>query len=503
MTTRNINWVMVFALALGLGCGAADDKDKGTQGGAGGPGVQPPGGMQMPGGPSVGTPTAGNTGATAGNGPVTTAGGGGSGPSTVEAGSMGMEKPDDMPNTMMPEECQGFSFEGIKYSPGGDKLPNTCMPFDATLNNPYAVRCVDVWPWYKTEYPGDNFCILPPPPELGIQYGVHPQGVKWFEQVSAGDMSGYENPTDDFVMEDGQEEEQNYLTTAANTAEVKFYRNYARMRGGSHHMIVSWDTASGAVGTWGPGAAVGLNGNSLPGAQRPDENAPKSLQKPNEDKGLYSVMGANPFVTFNMHHFNIAGKPILKEAWTNLWFEEDATTRVYGILGLNYVQVALLNVPAGTTQDLHYSWDITEPIRIVTIFGHRHAWTTNFSSWIEKPGGENQILYQSYDWYDEPTYRYDSMTMNPTPAPDKRMDGATTGVLMVQPGEKLHFNCHIEFTDERAAAVNGPAPNTIGALRFANQAFNAEMCILFGSTAAVRLANPVEDATPLPDFAKR
>jgi hypothetical protein len=268
-------------------------------------------------------------------------------------------------------------------------------------------------------------------------------------------------------------------------------------------MIVSWDTAGGAVGTWGPGAATGLNGNSLPGAQRPDENAPKSLLKPAEDKGLYSILGANSYVTFNMHHFNVSGKQILKEAWTNLWFEDDATIRVYGILGLNYVQVALLNVPAGTAQDLHYSWDITQPVRVLTVFGHRHAWTTNFSSWVEKPGGENQIIYQSYDWFDEPTYRYDSMTMNPTPAPDKRTDGATTGILMLNPGEKLHFNCHIEFTDQQAAAVNAPSPNSIGTLRFANQAFNAEMCILFGSTAATALTNPAEDTSPLPDFAKK
>ena len=401
---------------------------------------------------------------------------------------------------VIPASCQGFKIEGIKYSPGGDALPNKCMPFNPTTNNPFSVRCVDVWPWYKTKYPGDNFCILPPPPDKGVQYGVHPQGLKWFEQVSAGDMSGYNSPAADFVMKDGEEEEFNYRTSFNNPAEIKFYRNSARMRGGSHHMIVSWDTAGGGE-SWGPGGAVGLGGNGLPGAQRPDENTPKTLGKPDEDKGLYSVMGPMPGIIFNMHHFNVSGMEILKEAWTNLWFESDATVRVYGILGLELLQVATLNVPAGATRDLHYSYSITQDTRVVALFGHRHAWTTNFSSWVEKPGGMNQIVYQSFNWADEPTYRYDSQAMNPAPAPEKLMDGATSGVFMLKTGEKLHFNCHIEFTDERAADVNGPSPASIGTLRFANQAFNAEMCILFGQTAARSLGTPVADATPLPPFA--
>jgi hypothetical protein len=404
-----------------------------------------------------------------------------------------------------PGNCQGFPLEGLKYSPGGDVLPNTCMPFDPTTNNPYAVRCIDAWPWYKTKYPGDQFCILPPAPDKGIQYGVHPQGKKWFDQVSTGDMSGYDNPGAEWVMEEGEEEEGNYETGALNTEAKNFYRNYPRMRGGSHHMIVSWDDGTAPQEVWSPGAPLGLSGDvSLPGAQRPDENAPKTLAKPAEDDGLYSVLPAKAGITFNMHHFNASGKQVLKEAWTNLWWEDKATIRVYGILGLDFLQVATLSIPPGTTQDLHYKIDIAQPVRMVTAFGHRHAWTTNFSAWVKKPGGQVDILYQSYDWFDEPTYRYDSMTKNPAPAPELKTDGASSGIRMLNAGEELHFNCHVEHTAERAKA-EGPAAETAFArnvpLRFANEAFNAEMCILFGSTAAVALPRPAADATALPDFA--
>ncbi len=405
--------------------------------------------------------------------------------------------------------CEGFKLEGLLHSPGGEVLPNKCEPFHATKNNPYAVRCVDAWPWYKTTFPGDEFCILPPPPDKGVQYGVHPQGAKWFDIVSKGDVSGYNNLADEWLMADGEEESANFETAATNPQMANFYRSHARMRPGSHHMIINSDPAKPGDNRWYPvsegglleGAAGLLGALGLPGAQRPDENRPPSINKPAEDSGLYRVFPANAKVTFNMHHFNASGKQILKEAWTNLWWEEDARIQMHGLRGLDVGQVITMSIPPGDTQDLHYSWAITQPVRLVEAFGHRHAWTTNFSAWVEKPDGATDIVYQSFQWLDEPTYRYDSVTQNPKPAPDNLTDGASTGVRMLMPGEKLHFNCHIEYTPERAVTEKAPMPSEIGTLRFANEAFTGEMCILFGSTAAVEMPAPLPDATPLPSFA--
>jgi hypothetical protein len=488
-------------LFLSAACGSTE-----PNGGGGGTTVLPPGSVAgmgaIPTAGSVGPqqPATGGASGTSGQLPVNPVNP--TGPVAGTDGSTAAGSGGAGGGGAPPGNCQGFSFEGLVYSPGGTALPNTCEPFHPTTNNPYAVRCVDAWPWYQTEYPGDEFCILPPPPDKGIQYGVHPQGTAWFEQVSQGDMSGYQNPPDDFVMADGEEEEANYYTTVANAQEMNFYRSYPRMRGGSHHMIVSTNDGTATPGTWGLGSPDGLfGGTGLPGAQRPDENTPKSLIKPDEDNGLYAVLPAMPGVTFNMHHFNPTGREILKEAWTNLWWEENATVRVYGISGFDPIeQVATLSISPGQTQDIHYSWSGLGSIRLLTLFGHRHAWTTNFSAWIEKSNGDTEIIYQSFDWFDEPTYRYDSMTQNPVPAPQARTDGASSGIRMLG-GDKFHFNCHIEYTEERAMAENAPSPSSIGTIRFANQAFTGEMCILFGSTAATRLPTPVRDNSPLPDFA--
>ena len=401
----------------------------------------------------------------------------------------------------MPEDCRGFSFEGLIYSPGGDVLPNKCEPFHPTTNNPYAVRCVDVWPWYATKFPGDTACILPPDPAKGVGYGSHPQGKAWFEQVSKGDMSGYDNPSTEWVMEPGEEESANYHT-GIDVPAFKYYRSYVRMRGGSHHMIVTAEAPGGMQEIW-QGSAPDFLGTSLPGAQRPDENVPKSLAKPPEDTELYGNMPSPTGVLLNFHHFNATDGQTLKESWTNLWFEEGGTVEIRPIFGLNFGQATGLAIAPGETADLHYSWPITAPMRMVMAFGHRHAWTTNFSAWVVKPGGMTDILYQSFDWFDEPTYRYDSLAQNPVPDFKTLTDGGTSGVRMLNAGETLHFNCHIEYTEERAATEAGaPSPATNGTLRFANEAFTAEMCILFGSTTGGSLLSPAVDTTPLPDFAK-
>jgi hypothetical protein len=84
-----------------------------------------------------------------------------------------------------------------------------------------------------------------------------------------------------------------------------------------------------------------------------------------------------------------------------------------------------------------------------------------------------------------------------------KTDGAATGIRWLEPGEQLHFNCRIQYTDARADAVNAPiTPAENGPLQFANEAFTAEMCILFGSTAeGPALTAPAIAVTPLPDFA--
>lgn len=400
------------------------------------------------------------------------------------------------------EACKGFELSGLMFSPGGEVLPNKCEAYHPTLNSPYAVRCVDAWPWYKTQFPGDNYCILPPPPDKGIQVGHHPQGegAAWYEAVSQGDMSGYETPPDGWTLESGGEEERNILIKHNNMG-GKYYRVNSRMRGGSHHMIVS-TVESGATFVWGPASPDGLfTGTGIPGAQRPDDNLPQSRFAPEEDVGLFREVAANATVQYNMHHFNSTDRTILKEAWQNLWWAQAPTTRINQINGLDVLQAVGTFAQPGQIVDMHYSIAALDDLRVLGLFGHRHAWTTNFSAWVESSGQEPTILYQSFDWYDEPTFNYSSEIENPMPVAATRTDGGHTGFVNLKQGDTLHFNCHIEYTDERAQEAGSPVtPMQNGPLRFANQAYNAEMCILFGE--AVGNYGPTTQVGAPPEFAR-
>ena len=118
-------------------------------------------------------------------------------------------------------------------------------------NNPYAVRCVDAMPTYKTPYPGDEFCILPPPPDQGVQVGVHPQGDAYWDKMYAHDYSDYANAaiTKASELAGGSEVVQNFDTTATNPAAHNYFRLDSRMRDGSHH-LVSWFNTKPVPNGW-------------------------------------------------------------------------------------------------------------------------------------------------------------------------------------------------------------------------------------------------------------
>jgi hypothetical protein len=83
-------------------------------------------------------------------------------------------------------------------------------------------------------------------------------------------------------------------------------------------------------------------------------------------------------------------------------------------------------------------------------------------------------------------------------------DGAASGIVMLNAGDKLHFNCHIEYTDQRAATnPQAPSPESAGNLRFKNEVYGGEMCIQYGNWTGQILMFPAADPSPIPDFATR
>jgi len=411
----------------------------------------------------------------------------------------------------IPLECQGFPLAGLKYSPGGTVLPNTCMPFDATLNNPYAVRCIDAIPGFASGFPGDEYCILPPAPDRGVQLGYHPQGDvdTYWQQIWDGDFSGYRDPGSDWLVSPGNEITQSYRAAAGVSEDQKYYRVYRRVRTGTHHAVLTlvnpgqaagWESASSPALTFIE-ELLGLRA-SLGGAQRPADNFPSTLETPTDDQRIYWDFAKDSDILINVHSLNGLDHPTLREGWVNIFWEPDATLRATWYMGINVEQVLTLDVEPGTTADYNYAVDIVKPTRLLSAIAHRHAWTSNFSAWIEHEDQTIDPIYRSVQWDDPPTYRYDSTAQNP--AIDAGTgDGASSGLLSLEVGDRLHFSCHIEYTDARAAAVGAPKrPSEAGPLHFSNELFGGEMCVAFGSALGEPFDGlPKLDTAPLPTFA--
>src|SRR5688572_11320221 len=211
----------------------------------------------------------------------------------------------------LPPSCKGFEVRGLKWSPGGGVLPNTCAPYDTMRNNPYAIRCIDADPSYKSGYPGDEYCILPPPAELGTQVYVGP--------------TSYGAPEAGFLMPAGEEIVDYYYVNAKTTQDHYYYRTNIRMRAGSHHMIVrvmSADRVDGFTPEQDFGGVLRADTDAnrgFGGAQRPDQDRPSgTLDVPAENADMGELLLAGQQFSFNLHHFNFTQNEILREAWVNV-----------------------------------------------------------------------------------------------------------------------------------------------------------------------------------------
>jgi hypothetical protein len=363
----------------------------------------------------------------------------------------------DTPFRDVPAACRGIELEGLTHSPGGSTLPNVCAPFHGTYNNPYAIRCIDADPSYASGYPGDAFCILPPPPELGTQLRIGPDDYAVpgsFELAAGAEISNY------------------YNLDAPTTEAHHYYRTNWRMRPGGHHMLIAMlnsDQSDGWAAFGEMGSEFGGRSRSFGGAQRPDVDRPQgTLEVPEENRGLGQELAARQQFSINLHSVNPTTEPVLREVWINVWYM--AASEVMHPIDT----VALMGspgdmaVPAGQSLLAEYSCSVGSPTRIISLYGHYHANDKHFSAWVERASGERVAVYDSFAWEDIPVYQYDSLSMNPVANTASRLDGAMSGLLELSAGDRLHFSCDIVNESSQA-------------LRFADEATTGEMCILFGA----------------------
>ena len=331
--------------------------------------------------------------------------------------------------------------------------------------NPMTMPCGPL----TSGYPGDELCILPPDPELGVQLHVGPTDYTDPAQIA------------EFELAPGQELTRCYYLTTPNTDVVNFYEQQYRMRTGSHHLIMHMNT-SGLTRADGWGDCNEQSGfTPVGGTQRSVSEFPIDGVTPPEDENLYRPLLPNVLMKFELHFVNSGTEPILRETWVNLKKKEVLPGDQ--ILGGVFMIGGGINVQPHTKAILNYTTPpLPEAKRVVSLFGHRHAHTTRFTVWAHRAGVREQI-YEDYDWAEPTELSYNSVLVNPAADPVKRTAGGTSGILNFELGDSLEWECEVDNTSDAALTVR-------------NEVYTGEMCNVFGSSVAASTFWSARDTTP-------
>jgi hypothetical protein len=304
-------------------------------------------------------------------------------------------------------------------------------------------------------FKGDELCVAPPAVGEGIQLHVGPTS---YDDAAA---------TEQYVIQPGEENVRCFLTRPSESG-FYYFKQQNRMRSGSHHMLINLIPDQGQAE--GPTTACEFAGGimgSIPGSQTPSRDFPGAELGP-EDEGLARYVPPGTMVSFQMHYVNNQNVTLLREAWVNLYKMDEADVK-QKLQSVFIVGDFSVNVPPQTRQTTTelFSPNLTDATRVFQLNGHSHAHTETFTVYRIR-GTERDLVYQSFNWAEPDVLTFNSVVTNSPPDPAAKKDGGMSGPLMIQPGDQLEWSCDVNNT-------------TDAALRFANEAYTAEMCLLAGS----------------------
>lgn len=291
----------------------------------------------------------------------------------------------------------------------------------------------------NTGWAGDEYCILPPPPDQGFQLHIGP--------------TDYASPEPEYILEPNEEITTDFATVSGNDQPVYFYYRQFRMRPGTHHNIVS--TAD--TRTLDFGRRIAITNHLV-------EDNPKDGIIAPENTGVGIPLPPATPLLVNVHSINTTEQPALREIWVNFWYRDpaDVTEPVEEMAHAGDTAFAI--EPRADTMLGPFRCAVMGAGRMLWVYGHRHANNVRFSAWRVRDD-TRLLFYEAFDWADPLLLEFSSTVQNPVPDRARGIEGGHSGVLDLQPGDFLEWECHV---------IN----RTDGYLRFTNENFTGEMCIL-------------------------
>jgi hypothetical protein len=344
-------------------------------------------------------------------------------------------KPDGMP--MLPDSSADPGKPMEPGTPGAQDLPapqGIAPPdgFKANAMNECGLR---------TQWRGDEYCILPPPPDKGFQLHIGP--------------SNYDNPEALYLLSPGQESVHTFTTTSANEQNIHFYVRQYRMRPGAHHTIVR-DTSTG---------------RRLSGSDVNQDHPVGGITAP-ENAGIGVPLTAHSPISVDHHAINSTDKPLLQEVWVNFWYVDPSKVTESTNLLYDPGSVSINIAPHEDVVLGPYECDIKTPGRLISMFGHVHANDVRFSAWRTRQG-KRELIYEAYHWEEPLWLEFTSLAKNPTVDSANLTDGGWTGIVDLEPGDTLAWECH-EVNQQDTA------------LRFTNKTYDGAMCIIIGDLVGTK-----------------
>jgi hypothetical protein len=347
---------------------------------------------------------------------------------------------------------------------GAAPAPTTMEPVAAGPKEDPRGKCT-----INSGYADDKACLLPPPPEVGMQIHIGPK-----DYTNAAEVAQY-------IMRPGEETSACWTFHTPNDKPI-FYQTYELSgRAGTHHVINTMFSTELADGGFGVCADPGTGTNAaiidnLPGASK--AYMPRGTVAP-ENKNIGRMIPPNTASQADMHYFNFTDKDIIREFWMNIFYvpESEVKEQADQIRAMGGITWSVLPIAPGTDMVYAYECPITGDGRILSLLGHYHAHGKQFTASIRRGGsGQVEKVFEMFDYLDPAQFEYNSVSMNPAFAPGQA--GAVSGILEVKAGDTIMWDCHI---------IND---GDVG-LTYTNMVKTGEMCNLWGSSLGIDQINCV------------
>jgi hypothetical protein len=314
-------------------------------------------------------------------------------------------------------------------------------------------------------YADDHACIPAPAPGEGLQIHIGPNDYSNSEEVAK------------FIIHPGEESSMCWTYRTSNEEDV-YYQSYVLSgRAGTHHILGSMlageretDAGFSRCADTREGADGGVeNLGPMPMATKP--YMPRGQVAP-ENAHIAHLLPAHALAEADMHYYNYTDHDIIREIWLNLYFapREQITGEMVRVRGMGGFGWSKTPIEPGTDTVYQYECPITGNGRILSLLGHYHAHGKRFTASLKRKSGSVEKIFEMFNYQEPAGFEYDSVTANPLFSTDS--PGATSGILNVEEGDVLAWECHI---------VND---SNVG-LRYTNEVNTGEMCNLWGQSFGI------------------